>query len=165
MLPNHHQKLPPSTTKRDAELVALPEPVPGLVIRYAYLWRDEHRRGQEEGLKDRPCAVILVSASEAGSRVVTVLPITHTPPADPTLAVEIPHATKRRLGLDDARSWIVLSEANRFVWPGPDLRPITPRDSASVAYGLLPRALFKEVSTRLADAITAQAVRIVPRSE
>jgi len=39
------------------------------------------------------------------------------------LAVEISHETKRRLGLDDDRSWIVLTEANRFAWPGPDLRP------------------------------------------
>ena len=35
-------------------------------------------------------------------------------------------ATKRRLGLDDARSWIMVTEGNRFAWPGPDLRPIAP---------------------------------------
>lgn len=145
--------------------MALPEPVPGLVIRYAYLWRDEYRRGQEEGLKTRPCAVIVATADEVGSRVVTALPITHTPPTDLSLAVEIPFATKRRLGLDDARSWVVLSEANRFAWPGPDLRPTTPGDASSVAYGLLPRALFKEVANKLADAIAARAVRVVPRSE
>jgi hypothetical protein len=40
--------------------------------------------------------------------MVTVLPISHTPPADPELAVELPAATKRRLGLDDERSWVVL---------------------------------------------------------
>ena len=37
---------------------ALPEPVPGLVIRYSYLWYTEHRTGREEGQKDRPCAII-----------------------------------------------------------------------------------------------------------
>ena len=144
--------------------MALPEPAPGLPIRYAYLWRDEYRRGQEEGRKDRPCAVIVVTAGEGG-RVVTVLPITHTPPADMALAVEISAATKRRLRLDDARSWIVLSEANRFVWPGPDLRPTKPADPSDVAYGLLPHALFEEGSAKLADAISARAVRVVPRSE
>jgi len=155
----------PSTTKCNAEPVALPKPVPGLVIRYAYLWRDEYRRGQEEGLKDRPCAVIVVTTGEAGDQAVTVLPVTHTPHSDPSLAVEIPIGTKRRLGLDDARSWVVLSEANRFLWPGPDLRPIRSGDPSGVAYGLLPRALFKEISTKLADAIAARAVRVVPRSE
>ena len=33
----------------------------GLVIRNAYLWAEEHRRGQEEGVKDRPCAVVLIA--------------------------------------------------------------------------------------------------------
>jgi hypothetical protein len=145
--------------------VALPEPVPGLVVRYAYLWHEEYRRGQEEGLKDRPCAVVVVTADDPGRRIVTVLPVTHTPPNDPGLAVEIPAATKRRLGLDDARSWIVLSEANRFAWPGPDLRPTSPGDPSGVAYGLLPRALFKEVTAKLAEAIAARAARVVPRTE
>jgi len=95
--------------------VALLEPVPGLVIRYSYLWRAEYGRGQEEGVKDRPCAVILVSVDDEGDRVVTVLPISRSAPADPDLAVELPAATKRRLGLDDERSWVVLTEANRFV--------------------------------------------------
>ncbi len=144
--------------------MALPEPVPGLVIRYAYLWRAEYQRGQEEGLKDRPCAVILATTDEADERIVTVLPITHSPPADPALAVEIPHATKRRLGLDDERSWIVLTEANRFAWPGPDLRPARPGDPASIAHGLLPRALFKEITAKLVAAIAARRVGVVPRT-
>ena len=89
----------------------------------------------------------------------------HAPPANPEFAVEIPHETKRRLGLDDERSWIVLTEANRFAWPGPDLRLTQHGDLASVAYGLLPRSLFKTVTTKLADAIAARLVRVVPRTE
>ncbi len=94
--------------------MSLPDPVPGLVIRCSCLWKTEYGRGQEEGVKDRPCAVILVSVDDGGDRVVTVLPISHAPPADPGLAVELPAATKRRLGLDDERFWVVLTEANRF---------------------------------------------------
>jgi hypothetical protein len=67
------------------------------VIRYSYLWAEEHKCGQEEGVKDRPCAVILVTLNEDSQRVVTVLPISHAPPADPNLAVEIPALVKRRL--------------------------------------------------------------------
>lgn len=145
--------------------MSFPKPVPGLVIRYAYLWRVEQQRGQEEGLKDRPCAVILVTTDDEGDQVVTVLPITHTPPLNPMLAVEIPHTTKRRLGLDDERSWIVLTEANRFVWPGPDVRLSQPGNPESVAYGLLPRALFQEVKDKLTAAISARLMRIVPRTE
>jgi hypothetical protein len=142
-----------------------PQPAPGLVIRYSYLWREEQQRGQEEGAKDRPCAVILVTTDEQGDQVVTVLPITHTPPSNPLLAVEVPPATKRRLGLDDDRSWIVLTEANRFVWPGPALRYTQPGDLSSVAYGLLPRALFKEVATRFCELVTARQARLVQRTE
>ena len=145
--------------------MSLPEPVPGLVIRYSYLWREEHARGQEEGVKDRPCAIILASREEAGDRVVTVLPISHTPPADPALAVEIPAATKRRLGLDDERSWVVLSEANRFIWPGPDLRPLHPGDAASVAFGLLPYSLFEIIRRKFMAAIQARRSGLVRRSE
>ncbi|WP_371072442.1 MULTISPECIES: hypothetical protein [unclassified Sinorhizobium] len=60
--------------------------------------------------------------------------------------IEIPAATKHRLGLDDERSWIVLTESNRFVWPEPDVRPI---DSDGGYYGPLPPALFAEVSNAL----------------
>ena len=145
--------------------MAFPEPVPGLVIRYSYLWAHEYRRGQEEGVKDRPCAVILVVTSEDGERAVTVLPISHTPPVDPMLTVEIPAKVKRRLGLDDERSWVVLTEANRFIWPGPDLRPSTSADPASASYGPLPFALFEEVRTKFIVAIKLRRASVIPRSE
>jgi hypothetical protein len=144
--------------------VSLPDPVPGLAIRYSCLWKTEYGRGQEEGVKDRPCPVILVSVDDGGDRVVTVLPISHAPPADPELAVELPAATKRRLGLDAERSWVVLAEANRFLWPGPDLRPARPGDAASVAYGLLPFGLFETIRQQFIAAIRARRACIVPRS-
>jgi hypothetical protein len=46
-----------------------------------------------------------------------VLLITHSPPDNASLAVEIPAKVKQRLQLDDAGSWIVLSEWNEFIWP------------------------------------------------
>ena len=145
--------------------MALPEPVPGLVIRYSYLWAEEHRRGQEEGIKDRPCAIVLMIAAAQGEQWVTVLPVTHTPRADHEFSVEIPAATKRRLGLDDERSWVVLSEANRFLWPGPDLRPAQQGDARTVAYGQLPYALFAEIRQKFIAAIRARRAGVVPRSE
>jgi hypothetical protein len=145
--------------------MAFPVPVAGLVIRYAFLWREEAARGLEEGGKDRPCAVILVTEDDPDGAVVTVLPITHTPPRDASLAVELPPATKRRLGLDDGRSWIVVTDANRFIWPGPDLRVVRPGDSTSAAYGLLPAAIFIEVRHKFVAAIRARRARTVPRTD
>lgn len=145
--------------------MSLPEPQPGLVIRYAYLWRREHRAGREEGVKDRPCAIVLVVTDEDGDRRVLALPITHTPPRDPLDAIELPAATKRRLGLDEARSWIVLTEANEFIWPGPDLRPLPGRDAASVALGFVPPGLFRTVRDRFLDLARRGKAARVPRTE
>ena len=144
--------------------MAFPVPVPGLVIRYGYLWASEYARGQEEGVKDRPCAVVLATTNEAGDQVVTVLPILHTPPSDLLLVVEIPAAVKRRLRLDDERSWVVLAEANRFTWPGPDLRPLRPDDARSAAYGPLPYGLFEEIRRKFIAALKSRAVSAVPRT-
>lgn len=144
--------------------MAWPSPRPGLVIRYSYLWAREHARGQEEGVKDRPCAIILVTALEDGDEVVTVLPITHSPPHDPALAIEIPQSTKVRLGLDAERSWVVLSEINRFVWPGPDLRPRVTGELDSVVYGELPYSLFETIRSRFLDSVRQQRAARIHRT-
>ena len=57
--------------------MALPTPRPGLVIRYAYLWRDEADQGREEGVKDRPCVVVLTVQQDDDAIRVRVAPVTH----------------------------------------------------------------------------------------
>ncbi len=146
--------------------MALPEPVPGLIIRYSYLWYREHLQGREEGQKDRPCAIVAaIRADENGDTRVLVLPITHSPPDHISLAVEIPAKTKLRLQLDDARSWIVLTEWNEFVWPGPDLRRLPNADDSSTAYGMLPPTLFTAIRKRFIAFINSGAAHQVPRTE
>ena len=125
----------------------LPDPTPGLVIRYAYLWQREALLAREEGTKHRPAVVILAStADENAGTTVLVAPLTHRRPDNPNTAIEVPPRTRTRLGLDDERSWVVVSEVNRFQWPGPDLRPVAP---GQWAYGWLPAALFRTVRDRL----------------
>lgn len=144
--------------------MTLSTPVAGLVIRYAYLWKREAEAGREGGVKDRPCAVLLATTDSDGDTMVLVLPITHSMPVDLDLAVEIPLGTKRRLGLDDARSCIILSEANRFFWPGPDLRPDRSGDPQSVALGLLPAKLYDLVRTKWLAAFDRRATAQVQRT-
>lgn len=142
----------------------LPTPTPGLVIGYAYLWRHEALRGLEEGRKDRPCVIVLAVEMVDGQTVVTVAPITHSPPTRPEIAVEIPAATKARLGLDGERSWAVASDLNRFVWPGVDLRPVA-RDAETCAYGLLPASLYRDVRDRVLALARAGRAAMTPRTE
>jgi hypothetical protein len=145
--------------------VPLPAPELGLVISYAYLWSSEAEQGQEEGLKDRPRALVLSARADGGETVVAVVPVTHSPPQHPEEAVEIPAAVKRRLGFDEARSWIVVSEINRFVWPGPDLRPVSPAEPGRFQYGFLPPGLFRQVIERFKATVAARRVRTVMRAE
>lgn len=133
--------------------MSLPEPKPGLVIRYSYLWWDEQRRVMEQGTKDRPCAVILTIEDRDGGLEVTVAPITHSAPVDPSTAVEIPPVVKQRLGLDHARSWIVVTEVNRFRWPGPDLRAVPGIRPWRPDYGYLPPRLFAYARQAIADRV------------
>ena len=145
----------------------LPAPVPGLVIRYGYLWHSEHLAGREGGQKDRPCAIVaaLRPAEDPGETRVLVLPVTHSPPAQPALAVEIPALVKARLRLEAERSWVVLSEWNEFIWPGPDVRRTPDGDASSVAYGMLPPGLFAAVRNRFLALTTARRASRVPRPE
>ncbi len=144
----------------------IPTPVPGLVIRYSYLWHSEAVAGREEGIKDRPCAIIATVRTDAdGQTRVLVLPVTHSAPAKGVAAFEISATHKRTLGLDADRSWIVLTEWNEFTWPGPDLRPIPEADERSIGYGMLSRGLFARVRDEFIATVRAGRAKRVRRSE
>ena len=132
------------------------------MVSYAYVWRREYEAGQEEGRKNRPCVIVLsVEKRNSGTRV-TVAPITHTPPQAGTPCLEIPLRVKQHLGLDDARSWVILDEVNEFMWPGYDLRPI-PGKQGDVAYGFLPPRLFDQIRNGILDVILTRRGTITPR--
>ena len=143
----------------------IPTPKPGQVIRYAYLWADEHDQGKEEGSKDRPVAIILATVARHNNLSVAVLPITHTPPSDSTEALEIPPDTKRRLNLDNDRSWVILNELYMFAWPGPDIRSVPASDPATILYGMLPANFVREIRDRVIVLQKAKALRPVSRTE
>ena len=139
--------------------MALPPPELGAVIRYAYLWADEHEQGREEG-EDRPCVIVVASQRGGDETMVTVVPVTRSPQSRD--AVELPPEIKARLGLDPGeRSWVVCSEYNRFAWPGPDLRPL-PR-KGGWRYGKLPDGLFLQV-VRALRAAGRRQLRVVGRT-
>ena len=140
----------------------IPTPEPGLVISYAYVWDHEAESGQEEGRKDRPCVIALaIERQDNGETLVTVLPVTHRPRDNAAAGVEIPPAVKKHLGLDNARSWVIVSEGDQFVWPGYDLRKILNTDRFD--YGYLPPRFFKEVLAAFWAWHKAHKVTVTPR--
>ena len=57
-----------------------PAPEVGQIVRYAYLWRHEAERGQDEGLKDRPVVIVITRQRIADKWRVVVAPITQASP-------------------------------------------------------------------------------------
>jgi hypothetical protein len=129
--------------------VTLPEPTPGLVIRYDYLWADEAAAGRDQG-KDRPVCLVAASDSAIRPRFVVILPITHSEPTAATVGIEIPPKVRQTIGLDDEPCWVIVSEHNVDEWPNAGLQPI-PGRPGTFAYGFIPPRLFARIKTAFLD--------------
>ncbi len=136
-----------------------------MVIRFSYLWKREADAGREEGVKDRPCAVVLAVEGREGHLRVIVLPITHSPPQPPDEGIELPQPTKTRLGLDSERSWVIVSEGNNFTWPGPDLRFLPGQGLETAAYGFLPPLVFRAVRDKFLARYQERRTNLTQRDE
>jgi hypothetical protein len=106
--------------------MALPEPRLGLVIRYDYLWSREAAEGRRQS-EDRPACLVAASDSSTTPRFVVILPITHSAPRGDDVGIEIPHKVRHALGLDDAPSWVLVSDHNVDQWPNAGLTPVPGR--------------------------------------
>jgi hypothetical protein len=129
--------------------VAFPDPKPGLIVRYDYLWSREAAAGRDQG-KDRPACLVAATDSVTRPRYVVLLPITHSPPGAGIVGIEIPTRVKRAIGLDDAPSWVIVSEYNIDEWPNAGLSPI-PGKPGVFSYGFIPPGLFAQIKTRFLE--------------
>lgn len=127
----------------------LPDPRPGLIVRYDYLWTREAAHGRTQG-KDRPACLVAATDSAMRPRFVVLLPITHVPPDGDTVGIEIPARVKQALGLDEAPSWVIVSEHNVDEWPNGGLSPLPSRPGV-FAYGFMPPGLFAKVKAGFVD--------------
>lgn len=139
----------------------LPRPEPGLVFRCDYLWLDETASARSSG-KERPACLVATLDDEADPQLVVILPITHSRPRGGTVGIEIPQAVTEKLGLDEARSWIVASEANVDFWPNAGLAPI-PGKRGTYAYGFLPPNLFENVRAKFLVLLAERRAKLVRR--
>jgi hypothetical protein len=92
-----------------------------------------------------------------------VAPVTHAEPEHGGEAIEIPANVKKQLGLDRERSWIALTELNRFIWPGPDIR-IAP-GHPSPLYDAIPDWLFIQVKKAILRHLGAGLLTVTKRTE
>ena len=140
-------------------------PEPGLVIRYDYLWKREHDAGRIDGIKDRPCAIIVSTVSRVpGFSDVVVCAITHSPPRDGQDIVEIPPDIARRIGLDDERAWIVTDEVNMLLWnEGRIPAGVSAIRQGRWSYGRLPSNLRRRAFEQVAALVDAGRIAVVPR--
>jgi hypothetical protein len=129
--------------------VALPDPKPGLIVRYDYLWSREAAAGRDQG-KGRPACLVAASDSLTRPRYVVLLPITHSMPDGGTIGIEIPAKVKQAIGLDDAPSWVIISEYNVDEWPNAGLSPI-PGKPGSFSYGFIPPRLFAQIKAKFLE--------------
>ncbi len=127
----------------------LPEPKPGLVIRYDYLWSREAAAGRDQG-KERPACLVAATDATASPRFVVILPITHTRPDRETVGLEIPAKVREALGLDDAPCWVIVSEHNVDEWPNAGLAPLPGRPGV-FSYGFIPPGLFARVKAKFLE--------------
>jgi hypothetical protein len=67
--------------------------------------------------------------------------------------------------LDIERSRVVLTEANDFIWPGPDLRPVPGGDPGTVAYGFLPPGFMLALRERVDRRWRERRARAVRRTQ
>ena len=81
----------------------------------------------------------------------------------PGAGVPIPTAVKRHLGLDGDPSWIITTEINRFIWPGPDIRPA--RGSDTSLYGAIPAWPFDQVKQEISTNARIHQAAITKRTE
>ena len=129
--------------------MALPDPKPGLIVRYDYLWSREAAAGRDQG-KDRPTCLVAASDSLTRPRYVVLLPVTHSTPDAGTIGIEIPAKVKQAIGLDDAPSWVIISEYNVDEWPNAGLSPI-PGRPGNFSYGFIPPGLFAQIKAKFLE--------------
>jgi hypothetical protein len=155
-------------------MARIPDPTPGLIFRYGYLWLAISRRNRNSPTKDRPACIVMqvgsavdpslrtAGGSMIQARDVIILPITTRPPSIDVVAIELSPDEKRVCGLNpDGPSWVVVSEFNADTWPNADIVPIS--DTGQFRYGIAPPGLMRRISRAFAEARRTRRVIGVKR--
>jgi hypothetical protein len=116
--------------------------------------------GRVQG-KDRPACLVAASESQAEPRLVVLLPITHTPPDADTIGIEIPVRVKQAIGVDDAPSWVIVSQNNVGEWPNGGLSAVLGKPN-ELSYDFIPPDLFARIKAKFLKLAHERKSRTVP---
>ena len=143
-------------------MARIPDPAPGLIFRYGYLWLEEFRKGQVDPSKDRPACIVMRVTQRGASSLeamgeaaiapgdVIIFPVTTRPPRAGAVGVELTADEKRLCRLDPGtRSWLIVSEFNADVWPNADLSLIP--GTHRFDYGIAPPGLMRRIARTFAE--------------
>jgi hypothetical protein len=97
--------------------------------------------------KDRPACIVAVTDSLVRPRYVVLLPITGDATRRRHDRHRDPGKGKQAIGLDDAPSWVIVSEHNIDEWPNAGLSPV-PGKPGVFGYGFIPPGPFKQITAR-----------------
>lgn len=140
---------PPTPKLPDRPSPPQPDPARGRLIRYDYLWAREFGKHLRNGLKTRKCLIWSVEPHLSGF-VVDALPLS----TSSTSGVVLTDGECAKLGLDlGAR--IIVDEANRFTWLGPDLEI---QADGSFYVGVITRKIADRVTAALGGHIPATII-------
>jgi hypothetical protein len=130
------------------------KPEIGAIWRYPYLWKWQSDRGETEGRKPRPTALVAVVPVSERSTHLYLLPITGTEPSSDRDAEEIPTIEIRRANLTEyKRLWIIFDEHNR------DVLEASFYFEPHARIGGFSRAFIKKMAGRFLGAIRAGGQR------
>jgi hypothetical protein len=132
-------------------------PERGDVIEFSFLWSHERDAGLLDSPKTRRC--VIVAVLEGGARVI-VAPITSQEPEHQNWI----QLSGRAFGLT-RKSWIITSELNVSIWPGPDLRPAAAPSGAWWRYGRLSDDKKRELADAIEALVKYRRARVVSRIE
>ena len=142
--------------------MTFPAPVPGLVIRYSFLWSREARTGATEGRKDRPCAIVVAIPKDEYRRHEGCRRSGNAQRSSGSNDLSTASGgSQNRFGAQSNSSWVCLDELNVFSWPGYDLRVISGTDR--IDYGHLPKSLFEAIRRGVLDLHRARRTKQIVR--
>lgn len=125
-------------------------PSKGHILRYVYLFKEEQDGGRDEGIKERFVAVVGQEGTQYRVAAIT------TKGEGNAKAIALPAEVARAAGVS-SNSWVVVSEFNRFEWPGFDIRPLM--DKPGFIAGRLPPSF----TAKIIGLIESQAAAPVDR--